>query len=206
MSRKRKLTTHYQLVMKLIVGLGNPGKQYNLTRHNLGFMVVEELARLNNIKFRINRRFKSFTGEGLIGGETCYLAKPQQFMNLSGHPVRLIVNWLKIDLSGILLIVDDIALPFGEVRIRPKGSDGGHKGLRSAIDCLGVGEFSRMRIGIMGRKIVKDYSGYVLNKFTKIEQKALPDILKRSSGACECWVRDGIVSAMNRFNSSKKKI
>ena len=192
--------------MKLIVGLGNPGTKYSLTRHNMGFMVVEEMARLNNIKFRLNRRFKSFTGEGRIGGaEACYLAKPQQFMNLSGHSVRSIVNWLNIELDRVLLIVDDIALPFGQIRIRSKGSDGGHKGLRSAIDCLGMDEFSRMRVGIMGRKIVRDCPRYVLSRFTRREQKALPGILREASQACECWAREGVDVTMNRYNRKPRK-
>lgn len=186
--------------MKLIVGLGNPGKEYKLTRHNTGFMVVEELARLNNIKVRAKRRFKALTGEGLIAGEDCYLFMPQTFMNLSGRSVRSIVNWLKIDLGKTLLIVDDIALPFGDIRIRSKGSDAGHKGIRSVIDCLGTSEFPRMRIGVLGRKIIRDYSGYVLDRFTRKEQKALPGILKQALSACECWAREGVDTAMNRYN------
>ncbi|NQT75303.1 MAG: aminoacyl-tRNA hydrolase [Candidatus Omnitrophica bacterium] len=186
--------------MKLIVGLGNPGRQYNLTRHNAGFMVIEKLARLGNIRLKSNRRFKALTGEGLIGEESCCVAMPQTFMNLSGHSVRSIVNWLKIDLSDVLLIVDDIALPFGTIRVRPKGSDAGHKGVRSAIDCLGTNEFPRMRIGIMGRKAIRDCSRYVLGRFTKAEQKALPGILDRISEACECWITEGVTAAMNRYN------
>ncbi len=186
--------------MKLIVGLGNPGRQYNLTRHNVGFMVIEKLARLGNTRLKSNRGFKALTGEGLIGEEGCCIAMPQTFMNLSGHSVRSIVNWLKIDLSDVLLIVDDIALPFGTIRIRPKGSDAGHKGVRSVIDCLGTNEFSRMRIGIMGRKDIRDCSRYVLGRFTKSEQKALPGILDRISEACECWIMEGVAAAMNRYN------
>lgn len=186
--------------MKLIVGLGNPGRKYAFTRHNIGFMVVEKLAGESCVEFRNNRRFKARTTEGLVKGENCYLAMPQAFMNLSGHSVRSIVNWLKIGLSEMLLIVDDIALPFGEVRIRPKGSDGGHKGLYSVIACLGTGEFPRMRVGIMGRKNIKDCSGYVLERFTKKEERLLPDILRRSSSACECWAKEGISAAMNQYN------
>ena len=189
--------------MKLIVGLGNPGKEYSLTRHNAGFMVVEELAGLHSVKFRVNKRFKALTGEGLIGGERSYLAMPQTFMNLSGHSVRLIVNWLKVDLEDILLIIDDIALPFGSMRIRPKGTHAGHKGLRSVIDCMGTDEFSRMRIGIAGSRTIRDRSRYVLDRFTKREQKALPDILQRSSQACEYWVREGVAAAMNRYNKRR---
>lgn len=187
--------------MKLIVGLGNHGGEYSFTRHNLGFMVVEEVASINSIKFRFNQRFKALTAEGLIGEESCYLAMPHTLMNLSGHSVRLIVNWLKIRSDEILLIIDDIALPFGEIRIRPKGSDAGHKGLRSVIDCLGTDKFSRMRIGIIGRKIVRDRSRYVLNRFTKTEQRLLPEILERASLACECWAREDVNTAMNRYNS-----
>lgn len=191
--------------MKLIVGLGNPGEKYRLTRHNIGFLILEEFAKLNNIKFKPYRRFNSLTAEGLIEEEGFYLAMPQTFMNLSGHPVRSIVNWLRVGLTEMLLIVDDIALPFGNIRIRPKGSDAGHKGLRSVIDCLGTNEFSRMRIGIMGRKNIKDCTRYVLDRFTKKEQKELPDILKRSSQACECWMREGVSMAMNRYNSRRKE-
>lgn len=191
--------------MKLIVGLGNPGKEYSITRHNIGFMVVEQLAKENGIKFKSSRRFKAITGEGLIEKENCYLAMPQTFMNLSGHSVRSIVNWLKIGLDDILLIVDDIALPFGTIRIRPKGSDAGHKGLRSVITCLGANEFSRMRVGIMGTGNMKDCSIYVLSGFTKREQKGLSDILKRSSLACECWAKEGVDATMNRYNSRRSE-
>ncbi|MFC1667638.1 aminoacyl-tRNA hydrolase [Candidatus Omnitrophota bacterium] len=186
--------------MKLIVGLGNPGKEYSLTRHNTGFIVVEEMARFNDIKIKSKRRFKALTGEGQIEGEDCYLLMPQTFMNLSGHSVRSVVNWLKIDLNKILLILDDVALSFGDIRIKPKGSDAGHKGLRSVIDCLGTNEFSRMRIGILGRKTIRDHSRYVLDRFTRKEQKVLPGILKQTLSACECWVRQGVNAAMNRYN------
>ena len=191
--------------MKLIIGLGNPGEEYSATRHNVGFMITEELAAESKIKFKRNKRFKALTAEGLIGGERCYVAMPQTFMNLSGHSVRSIVNWLKIDLDDILLIVDDIALPFGNIRIRPKGSGAGHKGVRSAIDCLGTNEFSRMRIGIMGRGTIRDCSKYVLSRFTKREAKLLPDILRRSSQACECWVMEGVGVAMNKYNSRRSE-
>jgi len=187
--------------MKLIVGLGNPGTKYALTRHNTGFMVVKELATLNGIKFRSNRRFKVLKGEGEIGGVNCCLAMPQTFMNLSGHSVRSLVNWLKIDLKDVLIVVDEAALPFGQIRIKPKGADAGHKGLRSIIDCLGRSEFPRMRIGILARDDIKDFTKYVLSNFTKKEQTLLPGILKHSSHACECWVKEGIDETMNRFNS-----
>ena len=186
--------------MKLIVGLGNPGKEYLLTRHNIGFMVLEKMAKEYRIKFRADRYFKALTAECAIGGEDCYLAKPQEFMNLSGHAVELIVKRFKVDFKNILLIVDDIEIPFGTIRIRPKGTDAGHKGLRSVLDCLGTNEVTRERIGIRGRDSIKDVSRYVLSRFAKSEQRILPDILQRASSACECWVREGVDSAMNRFN------
>lgn len=186
--------------MKLIVGLGNPGKEYLLTRHNMGFMVLEKIAKECSVKFRPNRHFRALTAECVIGGEECCLAKPQEFMNLSGYSVASAVRRLKIGLADILLIVDDIAIPFGSIKIRPKGTDAGHRGLRSVIDCLGTNEFARERIGIRGRDNIKDISRYVLSRFAKAEQKLLPDVLENASSACECWIREGVDKVMNRFN------
>lgn len=186
--------------MKLIVGLGNPGEEYSRTRHNVGFMVIRELAALNDIKLKLNRRFKAVTGEGIVKGENCYLAMPQTFMNLSGHPVRQIIKWLKLDLSDLLVILDDMALVFGTIRIKAKGSDAGHKGMRSLIDCLGASDFPRIRVGILGRKNIGDYSRYVLNRFSRKEQKVLPEILSRASEASACWVKEGVEAAMNKYN------
>jgi len=186
--------------MKLIVGLGNPGAKYALTRHNTGFLVLENFARTNNIKFKINRRFNALVGEGVVGGEKAFLAMPQTFMNLSGNSVRPILNWLKIETDNMFVVVDDIALPFGAIRIKPKGSSGGHNGLNSIIDSISTHEFPRMRLGILGRKSVKDLSNYVLDKFTKAEQKSLPETLDSASQACECWVGQGVNVAMNKFN------
>ncbi len=190
--------------MKLIVGLGNPGGKYRLTRHNAGFMIVEGLARANRIRLKRNRRFKAVAGKGFIEGEKSYLALPQTFMNLSGYSVCIMVKWLKLELERLLVVVDDIALPFGSIRIRARGSDAGHKGMRSIIDLLGTEEFARMRIGILGRTKIGDCSRYVLNRFTGKEQKALPDILTRAAEACGCWAKEGIEAAMNQFNLRSK--
>jgi len=189
--------------MKLIIGLGNPGDEYKLTRHNIGFLVLEEFARANDIRFRRNRAFNALIAEGLIGREKVFLAMPQTYMNLSGHSARLMLNWLKIKAHEMFVVIDDAALPFGAIRIRPKGSSGGHNGLGSVVDCIGTREFPRMRIGILGKKDVKDLSGYVLDKFTKAEQKGLPEILGFASKACECWIREGVEIAMNRFNKGQ---
>ena len=187
--------------MKLIVGLGNPGEQYIWTRHNIGFLVLEKMAKDIGIKFKLNRRFKSLTSEGRIEDNNIYLAMPQTFMNLSGNAVRSILNWLKIEFSEILVVTDDIAIPFGELRLKSKGSDAGHKGMRSVIECLGISDFSRMRIGIMGKNNICDKSGYVLGNFTKKEQKEIPDIVERAVSASECWVKEGIERAMNIYNA-----
>ena len=187
--------------MKLIIGLGNPGAEYTLTRHNAGFLVLEEFAEANDLKFKINKRFNALVSEGIIGGEKIFLAMPQTFMNLSGNSVRAMLNWLKIETDSMFVVMDDIALPFGTVRIKPKGSSGGHNGLNSIIDSIGGREFPRMRIGIFGRKNIKDLSNYVLDRFTKAEQKNLPAILKTASLACECWIKQGINVSMDKFNS-----
>lgn len=186
--------------MKLIVGLGNPGPEYVLTRHNTGFLALEEFARENDIKFRMNRRFNALTAEGVIGGENIFLAKPQAFMNLSGNPVRALANWLKTGPADMLIVTDDIALPFGAIRIKPRGSSGGHKGLDSIIRAINAQDFSRMRIGILGRKNIKGLSSYVLARFTKAEQKNLPGVLDIASQACGCWIKEGVDAAMNKFN------
>lgn len=189
--------------MKLIIGLGNPGAEYALTRHNIGFLVLEKFARANSVKFKTSKRFNALTGEGTIGGEKVFLAMPQTFMNLSGHSVRPILDWLKIDAHDMFVIMDDAALPFGEIRIKPKGSSGGHNGLNSIINFISTQKFSRMRLGIMGRKNIKDLSGYVLDKFTKRERARLPEILDTASMACECWIHEGIEATMNRFNKTQ---
>jgi peptidyl-tRNA hydrolase, PTH1 family len=186
--------------VKLIIGLGNPGAEYNLTRHNMGFLVLEEFARANNIKFRFNKRFNALVSEGIIGGEKIILAMPQTFMNLSGSSVRPMLSWLKTQADDMFVVMDDIALPFGAIRIKIKGSSGGHNGLNSIIDSIGTQEFSRMRLGILGRKNVRDLSSYVLDRFTRLEQKNLPGILDSASQACECWVKEGTSAAMNKFN------
>lgn len=210
--------------MKLIVGLGNPGAEYTLTRHNAGFLVLEKFARANGITFKINKRFNALIGEGTIGEEKIFSAMPQAFMNLSGQSVGSILSWFKIEARDMLVVIDDIALPFGAIRIRVKGSDGGHNGLKSIIDSIGTQEFPRIRLGILGRKnmkftrgscgrntepavsmageCIKSLSNYVLDKFTKAEQKNLPEILDRAAQACECWVKEGVNMAMNRFNKN----
>lgn len=187
--------------MKLIVGLGNPGRRYRWTRHNLGFLVVEEFAKRNKITLKKERRFKVITGREKFFGEDIFLAMPQRWMNLSGISVRDILEYLKVDLENLLVVCDDINLPFGVLRMRPKGSSGGHKGLLSIIESIQTQDFPRMRIGVLTSRDIKDLPKYLLSNFTKVEIRKLKGIIKRAVDACESWIKDGITETMNKFNA-----
>jgi PTH1 family peptidyl-tRNA hydrolase len=185
----------------LIVGLGNPGRDYRDTRHNVGFMAIDRFceiqgARLGKVKFQ------AIIGETRIGGAKVILAKPQTFMNLSGNAVASIVRFYKIPLEQILVIHDDLDLPFGTVRLRPGGGAGGQKGLKSTIDRLGTQQFPRMRIGIGRPPGQMDAAAYVLQKFGSADQEELDFILRRAVEAIEVFVRNGLDPAMNQFNGA----
>jgi peptidyl-tRNA hydrolase, PTH1 family len=185
------------LVVKIVVGLGNPGRDYAATRHNLGFMVVDELARRHAAGERRNR-FRADLVEVFDGGEKVVLLKPQTYMNLSGSAVREAVNWYKTPLSDVLVVVDDIDLPFGSLRLRARGGSGGHNGLKSIIAELGVDEFPRMRIGI-GRG-PGHATRQVLSRFTSEEERVLPSVVEAAADCVLEWERQGIIAAMNRCN------
>ena len=183
--------------MKIIVGLGNPGREYAATRHNLGFMVVDELARRSGAGERRNR-FHSDIVEIFDAGEKIVLLKPRTYMNLSGSAVREAINWYKISLDELLVVVDDIDLPFGSMRVRGRGGSGGHNGLKSIIADLGVDAFPRFRIGV-GRgpgHAVRQ----VLSRFTSEEERVLPSVLEAAADCVLEWERHGIIHAMNRCN------
>ncbi len=185
--------------MKLIVGLGNPGPQYLLSRHNAGFIVVDALAREENIAFDM-KRFDSFFGKGSISGVPVLLAKPQTFMNLSGTAVGKIVRFFKIDISDIIVIHDDLDLSFNNVRVKMGGGNAGHKGLRSVIDHLANSEFVRIRVGIgkpSDKEMVEDY---VLKRFSEDELELLPDVTARAFNAVIEVASSGVQAAMNKFN------
>jgi PTH1 family peptidyl-tRNA hydrolase len=183
--------------VKIVVGLGNPGREYAATRHNLGFMVVDELAgRLAAVERRT--RFRSDLVEAVDGAEKVVLLKPRTYMNLSGSAVREAVNWYKTPLDDLLVVVDDIDLPFGSIRLRSKGGSGGHNGLKSIIAELGQETFSRMRIGI-GRG-PGHATRQVLTRFTSDEERVLPAVLAAAADCVLEWERHGIISAMNRCN------
>jgi PTH1 family peptidyl-tRNA hydrolase len=183
----------------LIVGLGNPGASYEKTRHNLGFMLVDLLAREAQTSVKRDE-CRSLIGRALIENQSAELAKPQTFMNLSGEAVSCLLKKEERSLERLVVISDDLALPFGRIRLRPNGSHGGHNGLRSIIDRLGTNEFIRLRIGIMPEHPVTNTSGFVLEPFSKSESGELEKILETSADAVRAVITDGIERAMAEFN------
>lgn len=183
--------------MKIVVGLGNPGREYAATRHNLGFMVIDELARRASAG-GARKRFRAEIAEGMLGGEKLVLVKPQTYMNLSGHSVREVVGWFHAAREDVLVILDEIELPFGSIRLRAEGSAGGHNGLASVIEQLGSKAVPRMRVGI-GRG-PGAATAQVLSRFSPEEAKDLPRIVTAAADCAALWTADGIVAAMNRCN------
>lgn len=189
--------------MKAIVGLGNPGTQYAGTRHNIGYMVVDKLAALHGAPAP-KSRFKSLVTEVTIGTEKVVLLKPQTYMNLSGDAVRLMGSWYKLYADEILIVLDELDLPFGTLRLRERGSAGGHNGLSSVIQQLGTSEIPRLRVGI-GRGC-SSAKTQVLSKFTLEEQQELPFVIDDAVDASSIWVRDGAIAAMNSVNGATSRV
>ena len=186
--------------MKLIVGLGNPGLSYRGTRHNLGFMVVEQLAAERGLTIS-KRAFRGRRGEGRIGAEQVILFEPLTFMNLSGEAVREVTKFFSIPPENLLVICDDINLPLGKLRLRRAGSDGGHKGLASLLRCLGTPEFARLRVGVDAPPPQMAAEDYVLQRFSRQERPLLEETVARAAEAALTWVYYGLEEAMNRFNA-----
>ncbi len=183
----------------LIVGLGNPGIEYEKTRHNVGFKVVEMLA--NTLGVSVCRKgYKSLWGKGKINNKDVFLAKPQTFVNLSGESVFALLKGLNIDPASLLIIHDDLDLPFGEVRVKKSGGSGGHNGLRSIINILGTGDFGRIRVGIGRPPGRQDPAVYVLKPFTKGQREEAEFAVKNASDAALAIVKDGYEVVMNEFN------
>jgi PTH1 family peptidyl-tRNA hydrolase len=186
--------------VKLIVGLGNPGKKYDGTRHNLGFEVVELLARrFSGDAPRL--KFEAALTEVAIESERVLLAQPQTFMNLSGRSVRQIMDFYKLAHGELLLVCDDLNLPTGQLRLRASGTAGGQKGLQNTIDQLGTTEFARLRIGIDRPPGGRDATDYVLQRFSKADRELIDQSLPRAADGAELWVREGATAAMNRINA-----
>lgn len=183
----------------MIVGLGNPGASYERTRHNLGFMVVDRLAR--EVQTQVKRdECRALVGRAIIENQTVELAKPQTYMNLSGESVSCLVSKPDRTVDKLIVISDDLALPFGTIRLRPRGSHGGHNGLRSIIDCLKDNDFIRLRIGIMPEHPIANTKNFVLENFSKGESETVEKILEMSADAVRTVVTDGIEKAMAKFN------
>ena len=190
--------------MRLVVGLGNPGAQYLWTRHNLGFMLVDLLAREAGAQVK-RAECRALVGRALIEGERVELAKPQTYMNLSGEAVACLVarHDLRSSTGSLIVISDDLALPFGTIRLRGRGSAGGHNGLKSIIAALKTDEFIRLRIGIQPEHPVGDTSRFVLDEFPHGARAEVEKILERSAAALHATLRDGIDKAMALYNSDK---
>lgn len=185
--------------MFLIAGLGNPGAKYAGTRHNIGFDAVTAIADKYGIALK-TKECKGVTGTGVIAGVKVKLVQPQTFMNNSGECLRALMDFYKIPADDILVICDEVSLPTGRLRIRAKGSAGGHNGMKSIIAHIGTSDFVRLRIGVGEKPADWDLADHVLAHFPKEEEATVRDALKRAADAVECFLDEGIEAAMNRFN------
>ena len=185
---------------KLIVGLGNPGPQYTWTRHNLGFLVLENLGKQHKAKWSVSTSNHGMLAKVIIESFECSLLMPTTFMNNSGLSVKKLADKTGVALEDILIVCDDLSLSFGKIRIRPSGSAGGHNGLKSIIQDLGSNQLARLRMGIDEPKGLVETVDYVLSNFTPVEKKALPDFINHALDCVTCWVTEGAQVAMNRFN------
>ncbi|MBU0549626.1 MAG: aminoacyl-tRNA hydrolase [Candidatus Omnitrophica bacterium] len=186
--------------MKLIVGLGNPGRIYKYCRHNIGFLVIDKLAKGWGIKIKPETRIKACLGRGCIEGKEVVLAKPLSFMNLSGYPVNLLFKKYNFKPQDMLVVFDDLDLDWGKIRLRTRGGSGGHKGVESIIQTLSSRDFPRLRFGIGRPKSKPGVSDYVLSRWTSREKKELAGYLETVADCCTTWMACGINKAMNKFN------
>lgn len=189
--------------MYIIAGLGNPGRKYENTRHNTGFMVIDEAAGKYNINVT-EKKHNALIGKGFIGGQKVILVKPQTYMNLSGESIREVIDYYKIDeKSELIIISDDISLEAGAIRIRKRGSAGGHNGLKNIILHLGHDEFQRIRMGVGEKPQEYELIDYVLGRFGEEESKLMAKSVKEAAEAIEVMIAEGSDAAMNRFNKRK---
>lgn len=185
--------------MYLIVGLGNPGSKYARNRHNIGFRVVDALADRFNCEIETDKH-KGLIGKGVIGGEKVIFAKPLTYMNLSGECVRSVVDFYKIPVENVIVVFDDISLDVGKLRIRKKGSAGGHNGIKSIIAHLGSDAFPRLKFGVGDKPKGMDLADYVLGNFQGEDEEVLSEAIKRACEGVECMVTEGYDAAMNKYN------
>lgn len=185
--------------MYLIIGLGNPGREYIGTRHNIGFDVITRISDDYNIPLDF-KKHKALCGRGYIEGQKVLLAQPQTYMNLSGESVRELMDYYKVTAEQTVIIYDDINLDIGQLRVRPKGSAGGHNGIKSIIRHIGTQEFPRIRVGVGDKPKGWDLADYVLSRFSAEEEPKVRDALKRAADACRTILLGDIEEAMNQFN------
>ena len=185
--------------MYLIAGLGNPGREYEMTRHNIGFHTIDYIADKQGIKIK-KLKFKSLYGEGTIAGERVYLIKPQTYMNLSGDAIVEFARFYKVKPENIIIISDEAALDAGRIRVRKKGSAGGHNGLKSIIYQLQSEDFPRVRIGVGGKHEGEDMKNHVLGRFPKSQIPVMERAIMNAAGAIEEIIKNGAESAMNKYN------
>jgi len=193
-------TAEGEQIMYLIIGLGNPGSRYQQTRHNIGFMVLEDIAARWEVDIR-QKSFDALWNRGKVAGANALLAMPQTYMNLSGNAVRRLQDYFKVDTGNVIVIHDDLDLPFGTVRLKAGGGDAGHKGLKSIVNCLGSADFMRVRMGIgkpAGRTPVEDY---VLQKFNQDESDRLQQIIQIASEATADIIQSGLQQAMAKYHT-----
>lgn len=189
--------------MYVIAGLGNPGREYENTRHNVGFDVIDALAEKYGIRV-IDRKHKGLVGKGLVAGERVALLKPLTFMNLSGESIREVIDYYKIDPEAELIVIcDDISLDPGQLRVRKKGSAGGHNGLKNIIAHLGTQNFQRIRMGVGNKPQGYDLADYVLGHFTQADRKIMDESVSLAVEAVETVLQDGPDAAMNRYNQKR---
>jgi peptidyl-tRNA hydrolase, PTH1 family len=187
--------------LHLVAGLGNPGPEYEMTRHNAGFLVIDALS--ESFKIPVHRRkFDVLYGRGVIAGVEVLLAKPQTFMNRSGPPLRALADYFRIQRKEMIVVHDDIDLAFQRLKIKEKGGDGGHKGIRSIIDAFGGGEFARLRIGVGRSDRSADVVGHVLGEFDRQQTKVLNELLQRASEAIVTILSKGTKDGMNKYNQN----
>jgi len=190
--------------MRIIIGLGNPGKAYQGTRHNVGFDTIDKLCNDLDIKLKPHRRFRAHVGDGRMGQSAVLMVKPQTYMNLSGQSVQAILAFYKLPPSEIIVVYDDISLPVGDIRVRERGSAGGQKGMVDILARLGTDEFPRVRIGIGNKPENRDLADYVLSRFAKSEREAISQGIAAAGEAVGLILSDGTATAMNEFNRRLK--
>lgn len=203
--KKKKSQPSEEKIMYVIAGLGNPDKKYENTRHNIGFDVIDALAEKYNINMN-EKKHKAICGRGLVAGVKVLLVKPQTYMNLSGDSIAQILDFYKLDVAEDLIVIfDDISLAPGNIRIRKKGSAGGHNGIKSIIARCGSSDFSRIKVGVGEKPAGWDLADYVLGRFSKEERSYVEDAIKDAIAAAEYMVNEDTDRAMNEFNAKKRE-